>query len=62
MITILLDAKGPKKGQGALFNECMASYEHDWDDAVFEEQYYERGCLGLAHPCPSKEHDDDIDF
>ena len=33
-------AHGPKRGQGSIFNEYMASYEYDWEDAVFEEQHH----------------------
>lgn len=58
----LLEASGLNGPQGVIFNEYMSSYEHDWEDAVFEEQNYERGYRELAHQCPSKDQDDDIVF
>ena len=65
VLTALLEACGPKRGQGSIFNEYMASYEHDWEDAVFEEQYHREGyrehlvVRALPH---SRDQDDDIDF
>ena len=58
-----LEASGPKRGQGSIFNEYMASYEHDWEDAVFEEQYHREG---YREPLRNRSHDychdDELDF
>jgi hypothetical protein len=44
VINALLTATGPKKGRSAIFNEYMASYQHDWVDIIFTEQDYRDGC------------------
>ena len=44
VINALLTASGPKKGRSAIFNEYMASYQHDWADTIFTEQDYRDGC------------------
>ena len=44
VINALLKARGPKKGRSAIFNEYMASYQHDWVDMTFTEQDYRDGC------------------
>ena len=43
VINALLIAIGPKKGRSAIFNEYMASYQHDWVDIIFTEQDYRDG-------------------
>ncbi len=43
VINALLTARGPKKGRSAIFNEYMASYQHDWVDITFTEQDYRDG-------------------
>ena len=43
VINALLTARGPKKGRSAIFNEYMASYQHDWEDMTFTEQDYRDG-------------------
>ena len=43
VINALLTASGPKKGRNAIFNEYMASYQHDWVDMSFTEQDYRNG-------------------
>ena len=43
VINALLTASGPKKGRSAIFNEYMASYQHDWVDIIFAEQDYRDG-------------------
>jgi hypothetical protein len=43
VINALLIASGPKKGRSAIFNEYMASYQHDWVDIIFTEQDYRDG-------------------
>ena len=43
VINALLTATGPKKGRSAIFNEYMASYQHDWVDIIFTEQDYRDG-------------------
>jgi len=43
VINALLTATGPKKGRSAIFNEYMASYQHDWVDMTFTEQDYRDG-------------------
>ena len=47
VVNALLEASGPKKGHGSILNEYMATYEYDWEDAVFEEQYHQE--LSLIH-------------
>ena len=39
----LLSARGPRRGSPAIFNEYMASYQHDWEDVSFREQDYGEG-------------------
>ena len=43
VINALITASGPKKGRSAIFNEYMASYQHDWVDMTFTEQDYRDG-------------------
>ena len=43
VINALLTAIGPKKGRSAIFNEYMASYQHDWVDMILTEQDYRDG-------------------
>ena len=43
VINALLIASGHKKGCSAIFNEYMASYQHDWVDMTFTEQDYRDG-------------------
>ena len=43
VINALPTARGPKKGRSAIFNEYMASYQHDWVDMTFTEQDYRDG-------------------
>ena len=63
VLNTLLEAKGPKRGKGSIFNEYMASYEHDWDDAVFEEQDYREGYRGSPRNRSHDYcHDDELDF
>ena len=63
VLNALLEASGPKRGQGSIFNEYMASYEHDWEDAVFEEQDHREG---YREPPRNRSHgychDDESDF
>jgi len=44
VINALLTESGPKKGRSAIFNEYMASYQHDQEDIIFTEQDYRDGC------------------
>jgi hypothetical protein len=43
VLKALLSARGPKRGSPAIFNEYMASYQHDWEDVSFREQDYREG-------------------
>ena len=43
VINAFLTSTGPKKGRSAIFNEYMASYQHDWVDMTFTEQDYRDG-------------------
>ena len=43
VLTALLTARGAKRGSPAIFNEYMASYQHDWEDVTFTEQDYGEG-------------------
>jgi hypothetical protein len=43
VLKALLSARGPKRGSPAIFNEYMASYQHDWEDVSFREQDYGEG-------------------
>ena len=36
----LLSASRPRSGTSAIFNEYVASYQHDWEDVTFTEQDY----------------------
>ena len=38
VLNALLTASGPRRGSPAIFNEYMASYQHDWEDLGFREQ------------------------
>ena len=40
VLDALLTARGPRRGSPAIFNEYMASYQHDWEDVSFREQDY----------------------
>lgn len=39
----LMSASGPRRGAAACFNEYMPSYEHDWMEAEFRLQDYQKG-------------------
>jgi len=65
VLNALLTARGPRRGSPAIFNEYMASYQHDWEDLTFREQDYGEGYrepsaylarLRRVH------QDDDLDF
>jgi len=43
VLDALLSARGPRRGSPAIFNEYMASYQHDWEDVSFREQDYGEG-------------------
>ena len=43
VLKALLSARGPRRGSPAIFNEYMASYQHDWEDVSFREQDYGEG-------------------
>ena len=43
VLKALLSARGPRRGSPAIFNEYMASYQHDWEDVSFREQDYREG-------------------
>ena len=43
VLNALLTARGPRRGSPAIFNEYMASYQHDWEDVSFREQDYGEG-------------------
>ena len=47
VLTALLTARGAKRGSPAIFNEYMASYQHDWEDVTFSEQDYWEGYRDL---------------
>ena len=61
VINALLTASGPKKGRSAIFNEYMASYQHDWEDMTFTEQDYRDGCRAdtVNRPVHHASHEDD---
>ena len=63
VINALLTASGPKKGRSAIFNEYMASYQHDWVDMSFTEQDYRDGYRNLRTKTAAiTHHDDDADL
>ena len=65
VINALLTASGPKKGRSAIFNEYMASYQHDWVDMTFTEQDYRNGYRAdtVNRPVHHASHqDDDLTF
>ena len=43
ILRALLAGTGPRVGQASLFHEYVPSYEHDWQDAVFTEDFYRHG-------------------
>ena len=47
VLKALLSARGPRRGSPAIFNEYMASYQHDWEDVSFREQDYGEGYRDL---------------
>ena len=47
VLDALLSARGPRRGSPAIFNEYMASYQHDWEDVSFREQDYGKGYRDL---------------
>ena len=63
VINALLTASGPKKGRSAIFNEYMASYQHDWVDTIFTEQDYRDGYRDLrTKKAAFTQHDDGDDL
>ena len=65
VINALLTARGPKKGRSAIFNEYMASYQHDWVDIIFTEQDYRDGYrepIASKHGYSTSHQDDDLTF
>ena len=65
VINALLTASGPKKGRSAIFNEYMASYQHDWVDITFTEQDYRDGYradTGNRSVHHASHQDDDFTF
>ena len=65
VINALLTAGGPKKGRSAIFNEYMASYQHDWEDITFTEQDYRdgyRGPIAMRAVHQITHQDDDLTF
>ena len=61
VINALLTASGPKKGRSAIFNEYMASYQHDWVDMTFTEQDYRDGYRAdtVSRPVHHVSHQED---
>ena len=61
VINALITATGPKKGCSAIFNEYMASYQHDWVDIIFTEQDYRDGYRAdtVNRPVHHAGHQDD---
>jgi hypothetical protein len=65
VINALLTATGPKKGRSAIFNEYMASYQHDWVDIIFTEQDYRDGYRepkAASSICQDDHQDNDFTF
>ena len=65
VINALITASGPKKGRSAIFNEYMASYQHDWVDMTFTEQDYRDGYradTGNRSVHHASHQDDDFTF
>jgi hypothetical protein len=63
VINALLTASGPKKGRSAIFNEYMASYQHDWVNMTFTEQDYRDGYRDLrTKKAAFTQHDEDDDL
>ena len=65
VINALLTGSGPKKGRSAIFNEYVASFEHDWEDVSFTEQDYGVGYRepGAYSARSRRVHqDDDLSF
>ena len=53
VIRALMVADGPRRKAPSCFNEYMASYEHDWMDAVFELADYRKGHRRVQAPQPA---------
>ncbi|MEK9642713.1 MAG: hypothetical protein VW122_09090 [Paracoccaceae bacterium] len=65
VLNALLTARGPKRGSSAIFNEYMASYQHDWEDVTFFEQDYGKGYRepnAYSARLSRVHQDDDLDF
>ena len=65
VLTALLTARGPRRGSPAIFNEYMASYQHDWEDITFSEQDYREGYRepnAYSARLSRVHQDDDLDF
>ena len=65
VLTALLTARGAKRGSPAIFNEYMASYQHDWEDMTFSEQDYREGYRepnAYSARLSRVHQDDDLDF
>jgi len=65
VINALLTASGPKKGRSAIFNEYMASYQHDWVDMTFTEQDFRDGYRepkAASSICQDDHQDNDFTF
>jgi len=42
--------EGPRTGTASVFNEYMASYEHDWKGMTFVPAHYQVGCRTRPNP------------
>ena len=65
VLSALLTASGPRSGTSAIFNEYVASYQHDWEDVSFREQDYGKGYrepLAAKHTQRGSHQDDDLTF
>ena len=65
VLNALLTARGPRRGSPAIFNEYMASYQHDWEDVSFTEQDYGEGYRepkAAKHTQPGSHQGDDLTF
>ena len=61
----LPSASGPRSRTSAIFNEYMASYQHDWENVTFREQDYGHGYRepSTYSAISSRVHqDDDLSF
>ena len=65
VLQAFFERSGPRQGASSVFNECMPSYEHDWEDATFGVADYRKGFRSPKinqHPSHASNNDDGLSF